>query len=299
MSLSYREKPVQFGDDRGLFGILCVPSHEGPAEGPVVVMPNSGLIHRVGANRIHVLLARALAEQGIRSLRFDLSGIGESERRTGAMSLDEAVYRDAVDALDFVAGQQQADSFVLLGLCSGAYDGLQLATRDLRVVGVVAIDVFGSFRNSRHVFVHYARRFFRFESWRKAVSRPGGALVALLERAGTAKRPQRAIDRAVRPSLSRRELDSMLHSMKEQHVQALFLFTGGLEENYNYEHQFRDCYPKHARSGRVSYGFFPDAKHTFTRPADRRALVARVTDWIAGTLFKRCSPATEGTSPEA
>ena len=75
MNPSYRERPIQFGEKRGLFGILCIPSDSTTAETPIVVMPNSGLIHRVGTNRIHVLLARALAEQGIRSLRMDLSGI--------------------------------------------------------------------------------------------------------------------------------------------------------------------------------------------------------------------------------
>ncbi len=299
MSPSYRERPVQFGADRGLFGILCVPGNTAPAKGPVVLMPNSGLVHRVGANRIHVLLARALAEKGIRSLRLDLSGIGESTRRAGAMPLDEAVNRDMVDALDFVTAQQQADSFVVLGLCSGAYDGLQIATRDSRVSGVVAIDVFGSFRNFRHAFIHYSQRFFWPQSWHNAIVQPGAALVALFDMKGGVKNPPSAISDGVRPLLSHSQLDSILNSMNEKDVQALFLFTGGLNENYNYKHQFRDCYPKHARNRNVSYDFFPDANHTFAHPNDRRALVASVTEWIEATSFKRCSSAFEGAGSDA
>lgn len=288
MSPPYREKPVQFGPNQRLYGVLCAPSGPEPARGPVVVMPNSGLVHRVGVNRIHVLIARALAEQGTLSLRIDLSGIGESERRKGEMSLNETVHLDLQDAFDFLVAKQEAETFVVLGLCSGAYDSLQLATTDSRVVGTVAIDLFGSFRNPHHVFKHYTQRLGRAQSWRNALLRPGAAAAALMDRWRDGdEAPTTPMTPDVRPAISYRELDGMLHAMHERGVQSLFLFTNGLEENYNYEHQFRDCYPTHVSSGLVSYAFFPNSEHTFQRPRDREALVAKLSAWFAETPFER------------
>jgi hypothetical protein len=299
MKPAYRERPVQFGANRGLFGILCTPAVANPEHQPIVVMPNSGLIHRIGTNRIHVLLARALAEQGIRSLRMDLSGIGESERRTDVTSLDESVHRDLSDAIDFLAAKHEGQSFAVLGLCSGAYDGLQIGKRDRRVVGVVAIDVFGTFRTPRHLFNHYRKRLLRKQSWRNAVSQPGAAAMALLERWREDDDPVATIAPDVRPLVSRSEMESILGTMNQRRVHSLFLFTSGLEDNYNYEHQFRNSYPTHVQNGRISYGFFPQSNHTFVRPSDRLALVAKVTAWFADTSFERVSPAAEDSSPEA
>jgi hypothetical protein len=301
MNPSYRERPVQFGNNKGLFGILCMPSGATAVQGPVVVIPNSGVIHRVGANRIYVELARSLADQGIRSLRLDLSGIGESERRAGEISLDESVHRDLTEAFDFLAARHNAKSFAMLGLCSGAYDGLQQAVKDRRVVGVVAIDVFGSFRNKYHILKHYFQRLLSYQSWRNALSEPGDAVMALFHRAkkvddNPAPAAPPMLVPTVRPMLSHPELESMLHTMDQQQVQSLFLFTGGLEENYNYEHQFRDCYPTQVRSGRVAYGFIPHSNHSFTNPKDREALVSKVTAWFADTAFEHLPPAAVPTA---
>lgn len=296
MTRSYGERPVQFGPDRSLFGVLCLSSEERRGGGPVVVMLNGGLIHRAGANRIHVLIARALARQGVHSLRFDLSGIGDSERRSGSMSLDEAVRLDVEDALGFLEERHGADSFVLLGLCSGAYDSLRLAESDPRVVGVVAIDVFGAFRNFRHLVVHYAPRIFRADVWRRVLSRPLDAVKALLGRLGGVESSDDAanVDRAVRPAFSHEELDDVLVALRARGGRALFVFTAGLEDNYNYRHQFRDCYPEHVRSGDVAYEYFPQSNHTFASPSSRSALVDAVSGWLADTRFPaaRASSAT-------
>lgn len=287
MTRPYRETPVLFGPDRSLFGILCEPTDQGGWRGPAVVMPSAGLLHRVGANRIHVLHARALARTGVTSLRFDLSGVGDSARRGGVTSLSEAVACDLNEALDFVGESRGITAFVIFGLCSAAYDGLRLAIRDPRVVGVVAIDVFAEYRTTRFVLTHYGRRILRWGSWRRAFARPMGALSVLFRRVRRFESARSDVFMGVRPSLSYSELDSILRTLGNRRVRSLFLHTGGLEEEYNYEHQFRDCYPDHVRSGMVSHGYFPDSTHTFTHPQDRDALLARVTRWIAETTFTR------------
>ena len=48
---------------------------------PIIVILNTGIIHRVGHQRKFVILARELAERGYSVVRFDFGGIGDREPR--------------------------------------------------------------------------------------------------------------------------------------------------------------------------------------------------------------------------
>ena len=94
------------------------------------------------------------------------------------------------------------------------------------------------------------------------------------------------VENGVRPILSRAELDDLLRDMNDRNVKSMFLFTTGIKEYYNYEHQFRDCFPEQSAHPNVSYGFFRGSDHTFTRSESRQALVNTVTNWIKRSSFR-------------
>ncbi len=103
-----------------LFAVLTSP--ERPA-GPLMVLLNNGAEHHVGPSRLWVELARTWAALGLRTLRLDLSGIGDSPPRPGWEP--GVVYAphgvdDAVEAVRLVQPDAPAD-VVLAGLCSGAF----------------------------------------------------------------------------------------------------------------------------------------------------------------------------------
>ena len=86
-----RETILEFGPHRRLVGVLTRPESAERAGGDVaVVITNSGIIHRVGANRVHVRLARALAAAGVPCLRYDLPGIGDSARMSAGGDVETA-----------------------------------------------------------------------------------------------------------------------------------------------------------------------------------------------------------------
>ena len=121
------EIPVEIGPS-GLFGILCEP--ESGACGPAVVMLNPANEHRVGPARMWVELSRRWAAAGIRCLRMDLSGLGDSPVRHAGQK-PFSVYRpeafdDVSDAARFVSPDHPSD-IVLVGLCSSAYQALDSA----------------------------------------------------------------------------------------------------------------------------------------------------------------------------
>src|SRR5688572_23958863 len=132
---------------------------------PAFIMLNSGLLHRVGPHRLYVELARALAAQGIPSLRFDFSGIGDSGPRTDQVQARLAAVDETREAMDLLHERIGSRSFVLVGVCSGADAAFRTAARDHRVVGTVMIDGL-PYRSWRFFLRHYLRRLIRPSSWR-------------------------------------------------------------------------------------------------------------------------------------
>lgn len=127
------ERAIVFGSCARMIGVRF---ESGRWPLPVrMVLVNSGIVHRVGANRMTVTLARALAEDGIDSLRFDMSGIGESLARTDDLSWEASAPLEIIEAIDQIADENSA--IVLYGNCGGAAKSLWAAQRDPRVAGLV------------------------------------------------------------------------------------------------------------------------------------------------------------------
>lgn len=133
------EQAVVFGEEKSLIGIVTEPV---PSGGPLpaVVILNAGLLPRVGPNRLHVHLARAMASAGFLALRFDFSGVGDSPARSSGNNLEEGTVRETQEAMDFLERNFRARGFLLLGLCSGADTAFRTACQDPRVVGIVGIN---------------------------------------------------------------------------------------------------------------------------------------------------------------
>lgn len=125
----------------GLVGILTEPPDGLAAPGrPAVVFINAGMVHRIGPNRMYVTLARQLASRGFPSVRFDLSGIGDSQHRRDGLPADESAVLETRQVMDAVEQATGRGSFVLAGLCSGAVTAFHTAVGDARVVGGVLLN---------------------------------------------------------------------------------------------------------------------------------------------------------------
>ena len=135
------EEPLQFGEGGRLFGILTLPSMppRNPHELPVFVILSAGLLHRVGPYRLHVRLARELAQMGFTSLRVDLAGTGDSPPRPG-LTNQQSVAADFAEILGILDSRLGRLPLVLAGLCSGADNAMTLALSEPRVVGMVLLD---------------------------------------------------------------------------------------------------------------------------------------------------------------
>lgn len=175
------ERAVHFGDDHRLFGV--VTRAQTPSDRPCVLWLNPGAIHRIGMNRNYVGFARALAERGVGSLRFDVSGIGDSPALPGMsenLLYSTHVVPDVRAAMDFLERERMGQRFVLAGLCSGAYAAFHSALADDRVCGAILVNpqtfdyrpgdgLEVQQRNSYRATRWYRRSALSAESWKKAL----------------------------------------------------------------------------------------------------------------------------------
>ncbi|MGZ6098781.1 MAG: alpha/beta fold hydrolase, partial [Myxococcaceae bacterium] len=150
---------------------------------PTVLFLTTASHHRIGPNRLWVRLGRALSALGLQTLRFDLTGVGDSlllpgESPTHAYSRESiSEVREVMDALEQQTG---AHRFILVGLCSGAYLTYHSAVDDPRVAGIVAVNP-QTFtwnegdsldirqRQTLKSMRYYRKALLRGETWRKAL----------------------------------------------------------------------------------------------------------------------------------
>lgn len=124
----------------GLFGITTAAAR---TEGPTVVFMTTATEHSIGPNRFWVELARAWAAAGLRCVRFDMSGSGDSPSRSGEPEMvvwSPGAFDDIADVTRAVCPDDPSD-VVLVGLCSGGYHAfeaaLALAPRGVCVINPV------------------------------------------------------------------------------------------------------------------------------------------------------------------
>jgi exosortase A-associated hydrolase 1 len=171
MAMNYVEQPICFpcgGEE--LLGIVAVPKACGKIGVLVLV---GGPQYRVGSHRQFLLLARALAEAGYPTMRFDFRGMGDS---SGDLHNFEQVNEDIGAALKaFQTNCPDIERFVLWGLCDAASAALLYldATKDARVNGLVLLNPWVRSEATlaqTHIKHYYGQRLFQAEFWRKLFS---------------------------------------------------------------------------------------------------------------------------------
>jgi pimeloyl-ACP methyl ester carboxylesterase len=160
MSLAYREYPIYFSaGEETLLGVLTEPAE--PSNGvDILTLCGGGWIPGFHRGSMWVRLARAFAEVGDRTFRFDYHGVGES---TGTVFFDMnlPLIQDAEAAL-YVLTQGSLDRSVLVGTCGGGRTAAALAAK-VRPCGAVflAVPVLGAKSTAELIIKAGSRRVLR------------------------------------------------------------------------------------------------------------------------------------------
>ncbi len=228
------ERTIAFGPEQSLLGILSLPSNQA-SNPPAVILLNAGLLHRVGPNRLYVDIARRLGDLGYPSLRFDMSGVGDSALLDGHQLDIERSRQDVIEAMNAVSVESGVSRFVLMGLCTGAYNAFRAALVDERVVGCVLMDGY-SYPTRRSQFLHYRTRVFELERWVGYVRRRFGK--------GT-HGPERPADLIVFENevVPKARFESELATLIDRGTRLMMTYTKLGPLAFNYPRQMHDAFP--------------------------------------------------------
>jgi pimeloyl-ACP methyl ester carboxylesterase len=285
VELMVNEQVLLMGPRKALVGIVT-PAAEGAAasrDRPAVVVLNSGIIHRVGANRMTVQLCRQLSQQGLDAVRFDLSGIGDSEPRDDGLGLLEANLADIKDALDTLETARGFKRFVLVGLCSGADHAVVYAGRDPRVAGLVLLDP-SIPHTPRYYLNHYARRATRLSSWMNIARGKHPLWQALGHRMGGGAHGGEPAEVDPRADLDTPQAKAFLTqayaAAQASGNRFLVVLTAEREDHHNYREQLLDAFPDVPFGDRLQLEYWEDTDHTFTPEASRARVIRRIAQWV-------------------
>lgn len=286
-----REKAVRCGKSTPLAGVYTEAVRgDDDARRPGVLLLNSGILHRVGACRQNVRIARRLAGAGYPVLRFDYSGIGDSEVRRDHLSFEESAVVETVEAMNYLGSVSDSREFVLLGLCSGADMAFETAKADARVVGLGLIDPW-AYRTPRYYVHHYAPRLLRLQSWKNAIRRQ------LFERGASDGFPSIGdpevegleLPTYVREFPPREQATKDLEMLVGRGVQMCCVFSDGQEDHYNYQGQFEDAFRGIGLGQVLTEVHVPGSDHIFTDLDHQTLLLDTLDQWM-----QRSFPARPG-----
>ncbi len=277
----WREQGVVF-DSAGqrLVGILALP--DAPADSAVLITVG-GPQYRVGSHRQFTLLARELAAQGIASLRFDYTGMGDSEGEAGGFSATDTDLGAALDTL--AAALPGLREVVLWGLCDAASSAMMFAHRHPRIGGLVLLNpwVHGDEYSSRvKVSQYYGPLLAGRENWRRLFSGGVRLLPALRDFALSAAR--------VVGGWFGLSGGASRHSFVRQMLEGFERFGGDtlviLSEDDLTASEYRDLLESDRRWRRALQGErvttceVAGADHTFSSKAWKAEVVALTADWV-------------------
>ncbi|MEX1032932.1 MAG: alpha/beta fold hydrolase [Cellvibrionaceae bacterium] len=274
------ETIAKIGSPNPLVGVLTEPTNTDGGKTAIILL-NSGVMHRVGACRLSVKIARAVAlETGLLCLRFDFSGIGDSEaRRASGADFGRAAVAEVVEAMDHLQVRHGIEQFILYGLCSGALIACNTAEVDARIVAIAQIDGC-CYPTPKSYLSYYASRLWSVEGWRMRFFRwfRGGRNVdnndsILLGGKADFEIPEFADDPG------KAAVSTQLATLMARGLCLHCIFTGR-ELHYRYRTQYRDCYSKVDFGDALSLDYYPYASHIFTEPVYQRDMIAGFVGWI-------------------
>jgi pimeloyl-ACP methyl ester carboxylesterase len=289
------EETLVLGESAHLVATLTTPAQAGDQPPPIIaLLSNSGVIPRSGPNRMNVHLARRFAELGIPSVRFDLSGLGDSSRPATPKPMMAQWLEDCRAVMDHAEQRHGCSRFLMIGFCSGAEVAHLLGLQDPRLRAALLWDMYAyPTLGSKLHFLAYRLRKLGVAGLASKVS---DRILRALR-----LRPTPVSAKAVNPPAipsqppDKGELMQRLQTLVDQGVSLHFSFAEGNPHWFNHDGQFWAMFKGAPFVKHVSFRFLREADHLLTEAHAQRAFLDMTDDW----LQKRVLPALDtGAAPK-
>lgn len=280
-----RESLCQFGNAGQLIGTVTHGADLGARTPDIgVLLFNAGVVARMGPHRFNVKLARRLARLGYASLRFDLSGQGDSGPPPGTLDYHAQTAQDVRDATDRLAQETGARRFVIVGICSAAQAGWHAALRDPRIVGLTMVD--GHVYPTRWTPLAHRWQRWRVRSIGEQIALIGRKLRARLSNGTSTADLETPVggpvddDVPVAPT-TRDEYARGMQALADRGTRTMVVFTSGWMRYYSYAGQFAAAFGRHPFCESVQLEFALPLDHTLTLLESQDTMMEWIEQWIA------------------
>ena len=274
------ERLVQFGQNGALNGVLRSSPCGDDATG--VLLFNAGVIHRIGPHRLNVKIARSIDAP---SLRFDLSGQGESAPAGAGLGYEQQASADIADAIDIMQSECAVRDITIIGICSGADHAMRAAVLDDRIGALVLIDPF-AYPNTAAASADFLARAADPDRWLRKL----GSLSVRREEdgvGGAALSPD-SFDQG-RPVAPKEKFAADLATLSERGVRILIVYSGLVRRYVSKPAHFFQTFAGHGFEGRIEVVTMPSADHTFTPLTEQNALIDRIRCWFGHETMARAA----------
>lgn len=274
------EETLVLGDSMHLVATTTAPTKSGDAAPPIIaLLTNSGVIPRSGPNRMNVHLARHFATLGIPSVRFDLSGLGDSSRPANPRPMMEQWIADCRAVMDHAEREHGCARFVMIGFCSGAEVAHWLGLQDERLRAALLWDMYAyptTGSKLRYLWMRLSKLGFA-----GVVAKVRQRLLRALGRSPAPVSRKEATPQAI-PSQPPAKADLMrrLQTLVDRGVSLHFSFAEGNPHWFNHEGQFWAMFKGAPFLKRVSFRFLREADHLLTEEKAQAAFLTMTDDWL-------------------
>lgn len=263
-----KEHVCVFGSSAQLVGILTdATSHLSSKGFPIVLLLNAGLRHRVGPHRLHVDLARKLSTLGLSVFRFDLSGIGDSNRHKDSRSREEQILSDIQEAMDFLSARKGIHNFVVMGLCTGADNAHKISVRDERISGAVFLDGY-CYPTAGFYLRRYGPKVLNPMVWLRLIK-------SMFHAPDVHDKREENYFWTLPP---KQKTETELKLLVDRGVNLLYVFSDGFISSY--KDQFATCFKSVDFRNQIQVEFLKKSTHTYPLIADRNKLIGIISDWL-------------------
>lgn len=264
------------------------PADTGFSSAPPIValLTNSGVIPRSGPHRMNVHLARRLAAQGIPSVRFDMSGLGDSRRTASTLPVVEQWVADTRSVMDAAQARFGCARFMMVGFCSGAEVAHLVALEDPRLRAILLWDLYAypTAASRARTFFYKLRRAGLLGTLRKASEKLFGALRS---KSGDGSGGNNESGRAVEVSLvpPRELFGQRIQTLSDGGVELLFVYCGGEPEWFNHAAQFKGMFGQFPFHDKVGFNYLEVSDHLITTRTAQQAFLAMTDDWLQSRVL--------------
>jgi len=272
------DKVFLFGEKQNLVGILSEPNTaQITQDKPLILILNSGLVHRPGPLRMNKEFSLYLAEHGFSSFRFDLSGIGDSEKQaSNNQTFKDRNLSDVGEALELIKDKISPTKIIIMGLCTGADLAHRSAVKYKDISGSILLDGYG-----------YPTRKFYMKRYLPILMNPKRFLNIVIRIASTIfSKDKKNISSEQGADAYYWELpdkQDYINEMQLQHKKGnkhLYVYTSGVREYYNYKQQFFDTFKDFDFCSSVDVEYFAYSDHIYILLEQRKQLFDCTLNWI-------------------